>query len=292
MRNKSNKREKNRTKLGHVNSLVTKVLAFALLFSVSSRIYSLSKVSFESPLTIHSLKIAHKVPAPAPKRAPASFVHDDEFEPVIFDNEIWIEENMVEDRAGVFNHMKNTIREWSDREEFAERWSLENTGLYVLPSQGEKETFLKKYILKYLDKRVAGEIKRAEDGSTLKRIGEVQKALKPSTKVSVAENFKVHFKARVLEGKVIAQVENPFVDYSTELKINGQVNVYLKKDLKALGVQTSVRYEVNDGVWVAAIDKKLTPEISARVSSSQNVHQDAFTKEADQKIEFMYNLPF
>ena len=50
----------------------------------------------------------------------------------------------------------------------------------------------------------------------LHRVGQVQKALKPSTSVNVSKKVKLKFKAKVLQRQARFIVANPWMDYTTD----------------------------------------------------------------------------
>ena len=74
----------------------------------------------------------------------------------------------------------------------------------------EKKKYLEKNILRYMDKRLTGEIKRADKGTTLHRMGQVKKTLRPQTRVKLSENYRLRFRAKVLRGFMRMKFENPF----------------------------------------------------------------------------------
>jgi hypothetical protein len=230
-----------------------------------------------------------------PARNPANFVPNEEItyvpgeQPEEFR---WIDHAMAEDDAGVMRGVKDSINEWQEKEEFKKLWDLESIGVYKTPTTSEKSSFLRQKALHYADKRLAGEIKNAEPGSTLKKLDTVQKALTPSSTVPVSKTVKVKFKARVLQGKAMMVVDNPYIDYQATAKVDGKVHMETAKELKALGMRTSIRYEVNEGIWVAAVDKKITETVNARVSSQGPNNRMFFTRDTERRFEMTYSSPF
>ncbi len=227
-------------------------------------------------------------------RAPANFIPDTEIEPVPIENRIWLQNLLVEDNHGVLAGIRANLQSWEQTEEYAKNWNLESTGLYKTPSTATKKAFLNKWLLKYFDKRLAGEIKNSEEGSTLHTVGQVHQTLRPNTEVGISKKIKVKFKARLLQGRAIARVENPWVDADATIKMTGEVNVNMRKELKEIGVSAGINYNANEGRYLAHVDKKLTDKITARISSNQEDDKVMFDTDesVDKRLEFFFTTPF
>lgn len=227
-------------------------------------------------------------------RAPANFIPDTEIEPVPIENRIWLQNLLVEDNHGVLASIRANLNSWEQTDEYAKNWNLKSTGLYNTPDVARRKTFLQKRLLKYFDKRLAGEIKNSEEGSTLHTVGQVHQTLRPNTEVGISKKVKVKFKARVLQGKAIARVDNPWVDTHATVKLTGEVNVQMRKELKDLGVTAGINYNANEGRYLAHVDKKLTDEITARISSNQSDDKVMFDTDesVDKRLEFFFSTPF
>ncbi|OUR93486.1 hypothetical protein A9Q84_18610 [Halobacteriovorax marinus] len=226
------------------------------------------------------------------QRTPSNYVPDVETSDLPGNVVLWYENILVEDTSGVMKSMRKTYESWNEEEEYVRNWDVESTGLYDIKDQQDRKAHFNKYIIKYLDKRLSGEIKQAEEGSTMHRVGSVQKALKPQTSVAVSKFVKFKFKARVLQGKALMYVENPWVQNTTTVKADGTVNVNMNKDISELGLKTNLDYNVNDGDYVARVDRPLTKQITARITSSQTVKEVAFTDIDNQTFEVLYNYSF
>ena len=226
------------------------------------------------------------------ERSPANFVPSEELEPVPFQQTIWLDRVLVEDDRGVLSGMTNTLNEWQEEEEYARNWNLVSTNMYDIKDESDRKSFVARQALKYVDKRISGEVKRADEGSTLYRVGQAQKALKPKAEAKISENFKVKVKGRVLKGKVIVKLVNPYVDCHVDVHLDGRINMEVKKELKDLQVVAKTTYEVKEGRWIASIDKKLTQSISTRLSSTQSSKGVVFGDNADNRLEVFYSNSF
>jgi hypothetical protein len=227
------------------------------------------------------------------KRAPAHFVPNDDVDPQpIVENRLWLQDIFTKDDEGHLDATRNQISEWKNTEEYAQNWNVKSTGLYNTPDEKEKKSYFNRQILKYADKRLAGEVKNSEEGSVLQTVGQAQKALAPSTQVGVSQNVKIKFRARVLQGKAMMTIENPYIDHETEVRASGSVNMKTEKNLKSIGLLAGVDYAVTEKTWTARFDKKITERISARISSIQTDKTMAFSADSDRIVQVMYSLPF
>jgi len=183
----------------------------------------------------------------------------------------------AEDDGGVMKGMRDSISSWESTDEYAAKWNLKSTGLYNTPSADEKRRMIAIKLLKYADKRFAGEMKNAEVGSTMYNVGKVEKSLRPNTEV--------------LQGKAVMDIKNPWVECSTTVAATGKVNVVTKKDFKELGLTTAAEYSVNEAQWIAYADQKITENVKARLSSTQSSHTMMFENDAEKKVELTASFP-
>ncbi len=267
-----------RLKFGHL-----KILLKTLLVLVSFQSFGLSDNSETQP--------AEKKPFMG-SRSPANFIPDDEQEPAPIEQTMWLQGLLIEDDSGVLVRMRKEIQAWERLEEWRDLWNLKSTGLFKVPTRGEKRSYLEKNLLKYADKRLSGEVRNAEQGSVLHQAGQVQKALRPKAEVSFSKLIKVKLRARVLQGLVVVKVNNPWVESYANVKVNGDVNVHLNRKIASLEVDAGIDYNVKEGVWLARVDRSLTSEITARISSTQKDDKMIFAGSADNRIHLFYHLPF
>jgi hypothetical protein len=225
-------------------------------------------------------------------RGPQSHMPDVDYAPAPERLTFWYENILVEDSSGVLVSMRKDFDRWEEQEEYVKNWNLESTGLYAIKTGESKKNYFNKRILKYVDKRISGEVKRAEKGSALASVGKAQKALKPNTKVSISRNIKLKFKARILQGTAIMKVVNPYVDYKATYSFSDGVKMNMKKEFKGVRATASVDYKPSDKQYVTNFDKSLTNRVSARVSSTQSHDTGIFSNDSDSRIQLMYSSPF
>ena len=169
---------------------------------------------------------------------------------------------------------------------------LKSTGLHNTPTTETKRNYISKRLLRYADKRLSGEMKNADEGSTLHKMKKVEKQLRPNATINVSKNFGLKFKARVLQGKAMVEVKNPWVDCDATVTASGQAKVITKKNFKDLGMTSGAEYSVNDSTFVAYVDQELTKNIRARVSSTQTGNTNVFSDDADARVEMTASFPF
>ena len=149
------------------------------------------EISFYPP---HSVEIIAPLPLTLPPSQQAIFM-----------------EELVKKQSPVLQKVKNTISSWQENEHFTQHWRLQNTTLYSSPSTTTKQKYLEKNLLRYAEKRLSGEIKQAQQGTTMHRVKVAQNSLRPQTKFQLAESYRLRFYAKVLRGQMFAKLENPYI---------------------------------------------------------------------------------
>ena len=265
---------------------VTTVCLFALPLTSSAQTTNYEEI--ENILILKELNPYKK----AASRGLSNFVTDDSIEPLPLEQEIWLQEVFVADRAGVLDRMQRDFEQWQKIEEFRENWDVGTTGLYNTPDMGQKKAYFMRTMLQYADKRLSGEIKNSAEGSTLHRIGQVEQALTPKVEAKVASNIKIKIKARVLQRTGTLIIDNPYVEYHANINTSGRVGMHMRKELKQLGVVANVDYEMTDGVYVARVSRPITDRVNATVSSAQSDSSAPFSGASDKTIQLNYSAPF
>jgi hypothetical protein len=303
MKGTMKKMQFNCQKFSHIAKSLASITAIVCICSVKAEELNLNQLN-------HNKVIA--------TRGPSSFIPNDEIQVAPEKEKSWMASILVPDDAGVLNSVKSNLDSWQATEDYAKTWNLESTGLYTVKSTEDKKEYLNSKVLKYFDKRLSGEIKKSEKGSTLRRVATAQKALRPKAAVAVSQNIKVKFKAKVLQGKAMMKVDNPYVDYNAEVTAAGEMNMKMAKSFKDYGVYTKMDYDIKadqmnmkmekrfDDIgasthldydltnksYLTYVDKQLSQSLKARVSSSQSEKEMAFTENADKKVQLFFNTPF
>jgi hypothetical protein len=197
-----------------------------------------------------------------------------------------------DDDAGIMKEMKATVDSWEKTEEFASVWSLESTHLYDAPDTHDKTKYLTKKMFRYADKRLSGEMKNAEAGSTMYKVGKAEKSLRPNASVPVNKYIALKFKARVLQGKATVEVRNPWLETNATVSANGSTRLVAKKDFKDIGFSSGAEFSIKESEWIAFMDQAITENIKARISSTQESHEAIFSNGADARAEITASFPF
>ncbi len=221
-------------------------------------------------------------------RGPGSYAPSDDLSPIPLKRESFASRIWVEDSAGILKSMQRDFERWEMVDEYARNYNLESTGLYSTPDSKARGRYVKKKIVKYLDRRLAGEMKKAEKGSALHRAKKFQQALRPTTEARVSKRVRIKFKARLLEGRAIARIENPWVKTEVSSKVGGGTQVRAIRKIETFDLNSSINYQIDQGQWEVALDRSLSPDLRARVSSGQSEREMAFGPLSDQKAELMF----
>jgi hypothetical protein len=225
-------------------------------------------------------------------RGPATYTPNDDIVLVPQAVDTWTNNVIVEDDAGIMVSVRDQLKAWDTRQQYAQEWDLEDTGLYDVPNPDEQERYLNRNILRYLDKRLSGEVKRADSGSTMHTVGKVHNALRPKAEAGISQNIKLKFRAKVLQGRGYVYVENPYVDANAMVSATGHVELKVERSFKQVGVHSRVQYNVDQDQWIAQVDKTLSPEITARISSEQDSGSMMFSEKANQTVQLIYSHAF
>ncbi len=257
----------------------TNFLQFITVLSLFSMTYFSGDLGFTSFKNIKNERA---------NRGPASYVTRDDIEAVPIEIRSWTADVLVEDSAGVLGRIGSTFADWNRRREYARLWNLESTGYHNTPGEEHRESFLKRQFLRYLDKRVTGGIKQAGRDSGLAQIARLQDALRPNTEASISKNIKLKFKAKILRGRLTMRVENPWVDYSTDFTVTGEVEMWVRKKIEAIDVTASLNYRPLENMFVAELNHPLSQNILARLSA----RQPASGQKMNNSLHLMYNKGF
>lgn len=254
----------------------------------TSKCLSFRHVFILASLTLLSIQAYSKDIKNKASRVPAS-AFEEEVLTVPLEQKIVVQSLFAEDDAGVMRGVKDALESWNSTEEYAKKWDLGSTHLYKTPTTEQKALFIKSNLLRYVDKRIAGEVRNAEEGSTLHTVGKVEKSLHPNASVPIAKNISIKLKARVLEGKATAELRNPWVECNASMTIEGSTKILTKKDFNQLGAATGAEYSLADAQLVVFVDKQITDNIKSRLSSTSTVGS---TVDADKRLEMMASFPF
>lgn len=229
----------------------------------------------------------------AAERRPANYIPNDEVNIAPYENSSWLNKIFVNDSAGVLENVSNDLERWEEQERFEELWGVRMQGQRNnTPNLDQKKSYLSRQLLKYVDKRLGGEVKKAEKGSTLHKVGKVQKALRPDTSVSFSNKFKLKFKARVLQGQASVYLINPYFKNSLDVNFKGHAVLRVSKKFKPLKLSTDVRVDMQNKTYATRLSRPVVKNVRAEVSSNRKLKGAPFESDANNKIQLRYFRAF
>lgn len=238
------------------------------------------------PAADATLRLAH------PSRAPSGFASGERPAPRPVRAAGWGANLFAEDDAGVLKSTKKQMRAWRRTERYRSLWGLASRGPYRVPGSEEQKRLLQRNLVKYADKRLSGELKRAEEGTALHRVKKVEQALAPKVEARIVKNVRLRFKARVLQRKARIIVANPYLTSDVVLLTSGKATARLGKDFKRLGVSGNLEYDLGGGRQTAVVQKRLTGSVTASISSSQPAGQAPFLQGGERTLRLTYRSRF
>lgn len=252
----------------------------------------LQKRHLSKVLTLLCLSTLTKLQAQE-KRLPSSYVPQDEVIVVPRDPEYWYSQQnlMVDDDNGILNSMRVDFRRAQEQEMYYRSWGLENTGMFSPSTAEQRKSRFNRDILRYADKRLAGEVKKADKGSTLHRVGQAQKAMSPTTQVSFFSGYSIKFQARALQGKATVNFVNPYVKSYFDITLDGRREFVTEKRFD-FGLRTAINFRLDSSIYFATIEQQLSQHWSTSLVSTQPTSESLYSKASDTRIQLNYFFPF
>ncbi|MBF0359862.1 MAG: hypothetical protein HQK49_02570 [Oligoflexia bacterium] len=214
------------------------------------------------------------------------------------DEDNWYQALFAPDNNGILKDMAKNINEWEQNEDEARKLKLTSTGRYYFPERGEKTRYVSKYAIKYLDRRIAEQTKKAKKGSTIYKIGKTQEALRPESQIAFGDSFSIKLKAELYRGETTLLLNNPFIDWRIHFNVlsDRDIRIYMGKELSLLDLRTNVDYSIEKENLKASIDKRITDGILGRVSMAKSFDKNSSTNSnaipSDQRLELIFTRPF
>ncbi len=282
----------------YVGALSTLALVFILMISPHG--FCGESITM-SDLSLESVGFDFESP-----RDPTSYVPNDQEIIVPYSpTSIW-SELLIEDRKGVLKQVKFQMNEWNEEEDFVEYWRIEDTGQYTVVPMRARKNYLTKNLLRYIDKRIMGEVKTAKEGTSLHKVGQVRDALRPQSKFSFSKDYKLSLRAKVLRGLVFLKFDNPYFD-ETVLEFKalrnpafwnndahvGQAKLHTMKSFKSIQAYARTEFKFYDDNWFIELGKNLNyPGLSFVVTTVQDNTALPYSGASDKISELRYALDF
>lgn len=237
-------------------------------------------------------------------RDPSNYYPSDAYVYVPYENKTFWSELVVPDRKGVLRRIQEQMTLWQEDDFFIEYWDLADTGLYQVDVETRKG-FLARQGLRYVDKRLTGQIKRAEEGSTLAAIGKAKNALSPKTTVGLGKDLKFKFSAKVLRGLMLMRLKNPYIDdVVVEYKAldslalwdpdnyPNEAKIHMRENFRGIKAYAIIEYKFFDEEFRWEFAKGLTRRLFLAVITEQTNRDLPFSGGANKIAELRFNSIF
>lgn len=189
----------------------------------------------------------------------------------------WLEDAMLEDRAGVMKSIKRDLDNWRTREEYLQVWNLESFGLHNnVPARAEQKRILSKRMLKYLDKRLTSGVAGTPESDRTRKIAAARNSLRPNSSASLSKNLKLKFRAKLLQRKAAIVLQNPWVGCRVDASFQGDAKIKMSKEVA--GFAAVANHEVSSGTWESRIERSIASNVRAQISSTQKMGGVPFNK--------------
>jgi hypothetical protein len=226
--------------------------------------------------------------APGINRAPANFVPDDDMivVPLIIERNFYDDFN--EKHEAKFKQSRQKLENWIVQEQYAVDHGLEDAGFIELPTASDKEKFLKRNYLRFIqtdvqkanNETLQGLVNSwtAEDEinsiQNTEQQGEFivrakksrgQKVVQAKKTIKVGKSkFKFNIQPRLEQGMIIVRLKSKFIDVRAWLGVNGKQEVLLKKKFKSTGTKLWANYFIDEKRTLAAASQRLGKNWSMR----------------------------
>ncbi|MFZ4712662.1 MAG: hypothetical protein ACOYL6_03015 [Bacteriovoracaceae bacterium] len=227
----------------------------------------------------------------AGSRDVASFVSQDEVIVVPRQNESWYEANMIDDDQGIMNAMRVDIRRWQEQQQYMDLWNLHNTGIFPETESSDLTKRVSRDMLRYADKRLSGEVKKADKKSNLYKVGQAQRGLSPTTSVNFMEGYAVKVQARALQGKTTFVFKNPYTNTYLDVTLGGRREFVTERWFYNL-FRTAINFRIDQSMYFTTFDYLITPSITVTLVSQQSTDSSPFSGASDKRVQLNYFKTF
>ncbi len=221
-------------------------------------------------------------------RAPANVVPDDDMIVVPLNIEGNIYEDFNEKHKDKFKASRQKLELWMQNEQYAKDYGLEGTGAVRLPTQDEKEDFLKRNYLRFLSKDVQrstngalkntwsslttndeidsiSEYEDREEYFVRAKNSNTKKEPQLETRIKVGKRkFKLRFQPRFEQGAMKITLKSEFVNLKALLGVNGNQEVKFEKKWNSTNTKALLYYYIDESRVLASVDQKIEGGLSLR----------------------------
>lgn len=199
--------------------------------------------------------------------------------------------------------LADQIRAWDRSDSNIAKWNFRDNGMYDYYQNDERQEYIKKQFTRFITRQTKEPLKHqlgtlrnrfdmdeeiivrqdiSADDSTIydsyayneyleeKNEGNQSKTVDPSDKeLKVFSNYRLTFKPRIFQGYALVEYKNKYSNLNTMVAVNGDVEFNWSQGIKKLGLYTLANYRLNDGRFLASVDKRLGRVFTLRVSSQR-----------------------
>lgn len=241
-------------------------------------------------------------------RLPANYIPNDDLEVKPVDNEISLYKKYVqEDESADVVTARNQLKIWNDNQAFADQYGMDSSmaGQYYVPSSQEKWKYFNDRYLKYMRRRGEQPLQQMPKtwydefraSNEVDTIDEMENRFKSTQgkaqgsessnglpepikakEVSVWKKTTFVFQPRVERGLVYLGMKSPIANARAWVGVNGKTEVNVERSFDTIGMRTMVNYYTDTGNYFTSLDKRITDNIYARITSDKDIR---YTKTND-----------
>ena len=135
-------------------------------------------------------------------------------------------------------------------------------------------------------------VNSAKKGSALSGVRSAKTALSPKSEKSIAPNFKLKFRAKVLRGRGQFILKNPYADANALFSLSGRKEFYLVRNIELIGAKAMLSYIGHENRFYSELTKPIIGGLRTRISSSTRGESTLFDKDSDNRLELLFSKGF
>jgi hypothetical protein len=254
------------------------------------------------------------------KRAPASYVPDDDVIVKPIDNELsFYQQYVASDNSQDVVNSRNQLKVWNDNQNFAEQYGMDSSlagSPFYVPTQHEKLNYFKDKYMRYL--RSKGEqplrdtpknwYQNYRASNEVDTIDEMEARFKKTHKktnngkdlpeafqakeVSIWKKTSFIFQPRVDQGLVIVGFKSPIAYARAWVGVNGKTEFNIQQSYEKTGTRFMVNYYADTGRYFTTVDQQVVGDLYARATSQKNPDSTDPTTKQDNTFMLLYAKQF
>ncbi len=239
------------------------------------------------------------------KRAPASYIPDDDVIVNPVDNELSFYHRYIStDNSSDVVLSRNQIKVWNDNQLYAEQYGMDTSlagSPFYVPTQQEKLEYFKNRYLRYLRGKGEQPIKNLPKdiynnyraSNQVDSIDEMESRFKAThsktssgtelpagfrqTEVNLWKKHRFIFQPRVDQGLAIVGIKGPYVYARAWVGVNGRTEINVQHSTDSIGLRIMWNYNANTGEYFSSVDQQLMTNLYFRFTSQKNPRLPAGT---------------